>query len=258
MISACKHHFSRPMAERPGALFTGIVAMLLSTSSNVAWASGIDSARPHLNQRAVALGVSPVEDWSEDDTTGRPAPQKRPALGAWFRLSIEERQELRAFVKANFPELAKRLKNRKGVPIWFRKHVGPLVELMKATEADPERGQLMIRERRLEMQMHMLTERYRRNPQPKRRQRLERQLNKVCQEWYQVRLELRGMMISKLEERVQTLKQKHQRFKANKKEMIAREVQRQLRRADGDAPAPTADPKNEQSPVQAIPQKQSD
>lgn len=233
----------------------GIVLLLLEAAA-MAGAQSDDRRRPRGGQRTERIDSLPASAqamdrdddwflasaWDSDDEANKPPdhdrhPARRPGFGSWFRLDEDQRTELLDFVDEHFPELSRRLKNRgQRIPIWFRRHVGRLMELMEITKTDPKRGTLMIRERRLEMKMHVMTERFRRAPGPGKRNKLERELTKLCTEWYEVRLELRGMMIQELEERLDALKTRHESFRKNRETMIAREFKRQIRRAEGKGP----------------------
>jgi hypothetical protein len=151
--------------------------------------------------------------------------------GLWNRLSEDEQQDIFDFVEENFPEMSDRLESQweEGeVPTWFRRQVPGFIELMDMMDRHPEKARLMIQERKLEMKMHFLARRFAARGGDAMRQRAEKEMTRLCSEWFDVRLQLRAQMILELENRLGRLRKKHEMNTEQRDEMIAREVQRRL------------------------------
>jgi len=155
-----------------------------------------------------------------------------PAL--WRRMTPGERERVMDFIRENLPELAEHLSRGTGAfKPWMRRHIGEIVEMMEIMERDPERGELMIHERRLDMQMNRLAREYATSRDPDLRARLEKEMTRACAEWVDLRHRRREIQIQELEQRLEALRKRHERASEMREQRIEIEVARRLERAEG-------------------------
>ncbi|MFQ5462558.1 MAG: hypothetical protein ACE5E5_08020 [Phycisphaerae bacterium] len=155
-----------------------------------------------------------------------------PAL--WRRMTLGERERVMDFIRENLPELAEHFSRGPGAfKPWMRRHIGEIVEMMEMMERDPERGELMIHERRLDMQMNRLARAYATSREPDVRARVEKEMTRACAEWVDLRHRRREIQIQELEQRLEALRKRHERASEMREQRIEIEVARRLERAEG-------------------------
>ncbi len=165
-------------------------------------------------------------------TQGRDPMGAPPAL--WRRMTPAERERVMDFVHEQLPELAEHVSRGDGAfKPWMRRHIGEILEMMEMVEHDPERGALMIHERRLDIQLNRLARHYAKSREPEQRAQIEKEMTRACTEWVDLRHRRREMQIQELEQRLQTLRKRHERASEMRDQRIEFEVVKRLERAEG-------------------------
>lgn len=136
---------------------------------------------------------------------------------------------MRAFAQEHFPRMYEQLQRaEERSPKRFlrrmKKVVPHLLELMDIMETDPDRGALMIQERRLDMRIRQSASRYRSVGEEKQRSRLRRRIRESCAELFDSRQRRRALEILRLEARITELNDRHEETGAMREELIDRIV----------------------------------
>jgi len=210
-------------------LLIGLAMSLFSTA-----ASGIDD---RVQQRDRGPDRRFREEPPRFDRRNNANPDREP-MGAppalWRRMTPAEREHVMDFIRENLPELAEHFSRGPGAfKPWMRRHIGEIIEMMEIMERDPERGELMIHERRLDMQMNRLAREYATSREPKLRERLEKEMTRACAEWVDLRHRRREIQMQELEQRLEALRKRHERASEMREQRIEIEVAKRLERAEG-------------------------
>jgi hypothetical protein len=157
------------------------------------------------------------------------------------KISQQDKKKLRAFVKEHFPRMheeLQRLRDRNPQRAKTRMvHMAAgFLHLMKTMERDPEKGSLMIRERRLDMRLRNMGRQYRRVTENARRDKLETKIRSLCAEAFDLRQSLREMGTRELEARVAELRDRHREASSMRDQLIDRAVRDHLEGPPGGGP----------------------
>ncbi len=160
----------------------------------------------------------------------------RPPRGWLHRLPDEERQRLMHFIEEHFPMLYLDIERRQGGepgdgPGRLRRAIPEMLRLMDMMETDPQRGTLMIQERRIAMEIRHVMRQYRSTREEENRARLRVRLRELCTQAFDVRHQRRELEIQELEIRLNELKQRHVQTDEMRDELIDQAVKDRLDRA---------------------------
>lgn len=190
--------------------------------------------------------AAPAEGYREpEERRGEQAPRRpgfrrgpregrmAPPPGLWRRLNENEREHVQSFVEENFPRMfleLERLKNRS--PERYERRMARVAigmrELMEVMEISPERGELMLQERQLDMEIRYRVTQYRRTKGEGKRARIRRELTQLCNEAFECRHRRREFQIRELEARLQGLHRRHEQQMVMREQLIAQEVRNRL------------------------------
>jgi len=189
--------------------------------------------------------------WGEDEQ--RRAVEGRghgPGRGQGFRrnepgetpANAPRREEIEAFIHEHFPMLSVELDRvRRNNPRVherrFSRLAPQIARLMDLYRRDPPQGALLVRERRLDMEMRLLAMRFRRADNDADRDRIQRQLREAAGEFFDIRHERRSLEIQEMETRITELRERHEQAARLREPLIEREVRERLER-----PFPEAGP----------------
>ena len=152
--------------------------------------------------------------------------------GMWQRLTKEEREELNAFIEEHFPRLYIQIQDRQENPQRggrrFGRIIHEMLELMEMMQTDPERGGLMIQERRIQMDIHQIMRQHRSAKNEAKRERLRSELKELCASAFDIRHRRRALEIRELETRLDELKQRHEQAAKMRDKLIEQEVKERL------------------------------
>jgi len=169
----------------------------------------------------------------------RRADGRRPGAGGPLgnRLDPAQRELLRRFIEEHFPQMhveLERLRSEDPQKFMMRmRRIAPeMRRTMEVMEHDPERGALMIHERRLDMDLRRLARRYRHAQGDAQRERLRQRFREVCEEAIDCRHRRRAMEIRELEERITELKQRHAEADRLRDRLVREMVEERLERGE--------------------------
>ncbi len=157
----------------------------------------------------------------------------RPPPALWGRLSEQEREEVRAFVEEHFPRMYVELERlRRKNPQRFQKRMQRVVasvgELMEVMEISPERGELMLQERRLDMEIRYLSSRYKSAKDKSKREKIRKQMRELCADSFDCRHKRRAIQIREFEAKLGGLKQRHTQAQKMREQLITEQVKTRL------------------------------
>lgn len=157
-------------------------------------------------------------------------------------ISKQQRMRLKQFVKEHFPKMHEELQRlRDRNPERAKKRMVNMapgfLRLMKTMNTDPEKGSLMIRERRLDMRLRRLGHQYRRTAEDdSRRDKIEAEIRTLCAEAFDCRQAIREMGTRELEARVAELRDRHREAGSMREQLIDRAVRDHLEGPPGGDP----------------------
>lgn len=159
-------------------------------------------------------------------------PRKR-LRGLWSRLNDEERQKVLDFVEQRFPLLHEEIQNlQEAQPDRFAEKMGRLADdmrkLMDLLKFDPEKADLLIRARNLDMQIRQTTMRYRRASDDETKETLRTELREYMEEAFDLRIQHREMEVRELEARIEDLHSRVEQAKQNRDALIDRALEQRL------------------------------
>lgn len=196
-----------------------------------------------------------------DRSEARPsAPRRGPGGGPpplWSRLSEEERAEVQAFMLEHFPRMyeeMERLQERSPERYQHRMmRLAPEMRgLMDQLAENPERGGLMIEERRLDMEIRMLSGRVRRADNPDL-ERVRERMHDLCTRQFDVRHRRREMEIHELEARIGDLRQRQAEAARMRDQIIEKAVNDRME-FDEPFPEPRGHRRRGESPMPEPPE----
>jgi hypothetical protein len=146
-----------------------------------------------------------------------------------------EREKVLAFMEEHFPKMyleVERQKDRN--PDRYDRRMQRVVpemrHLMEMMETRPEHGVLIIKERRLDMEMRRLAGRYRSAEDEDKRAQLRRRMHELCTQAFDARQQRREIQIRELEARITELHERHAQADQVREKLIEQEVKERLDR----------------------------
>lgn len=179
---------------------------------------------------------------------------------SWEKMPEVERAKLLEFVKEHFPRMfveLERLRDASPQRYDFRmnRFAPELANLMDLSRQRPELAALMIRERRADMEMHLLSMRSRNAETDEEKARIRERMTQLAGDLFDARHERRAMMIRDLDSRLAEMKQRHGQAEQMRAKLIEQEVRDRLdrerpfrRRLHGQGPPDEAPPAAEERP----------
>lgn len=163
----------------------------------------------------------------------------------WNRLSAEERERIQKFMRENFPgvfeELEQmRIEHRERFERRIRRVIPDMWELMDLMEIDPDRGRLMIRERRIDIELRKLGAQYRMSKNEDDKGRLMKSMRDLGAQAFEVRHEREALEIRDIEDRLQELKDRHVAAEEERETWIEDHVQKRIEQPGEPMPPPLA------------------
>ncbi len=157
----------------------------------------------------------------------------RPPPALWGRLSEQERQDVRSFVEENFPRMYVELERlKRNNPQRYQKRMQRVAagvgELMEVMAISPERGELMLQERRLDMEIRYLSTRYKSVKNKEKREKIRKQMRELCANSFDCRHKRRAIQIREFEAKLGGLKQRHKEAQKMREQLITEEVKNRL------------------------------
>jgi len=158
----------------------------------------------------------------------RGGPEGKPPLRP---MTDDEINKLIDFAKVHFPEVADHLQQlRKDDPQEFRRalrRMWPRLMIMKETfDRDPQLGNLMIEDHKLEQQIHGKVRDYRQQRDPNNKQKIGDELRQLLGQQFDIRLQRRRLELADLQKRLQEQSQRLDTWAAKKQENIQRQFDR--------------------------------
>lgn len=152
---------------------------------------------------------------------GRRGPRHEPMPEA-------QRDAVLAFVEEHFPEMHRRLAGIRHRPALFEhrlRRIGHgMRELMETMKRNPELGESMIEERKLDMRIRRTVMRYRDAEDPENKEQLMGKLRDSCANIVDLRFKRHEMQIEELEQRLARLKARHERAAQRRDEEIEKSL----------------------------------
>lgn len=137
---------------------------------------------------------------------------------------------LREFIRENFPLLHEELEKRRELlgdradrKLW--RAIGEMRELMEISEISPERGRLLIAERRAEMVLRKLGARYRLADSDSKRDEIRLQMKEQSAVIFDARQQRHALEIQDLRTRLTELQQRHAEAAERRDQLIAELVE---------------------------------
>ena len=186
-----------------------------------------------------------LDDQAELDDREPPPPQRGfgpggPPIGPdgpWFELSQAQKRELLAFIEEQFPVMARELESLKEQrPEVFNRRLRRIApdmhRLMDTMRTDPERAQLLIQERKLELRIRLATRRHHLSTDDEEKAALRVELRGLLGEMFDCRRQRRELEIHDLEGRIAELKAELASMKTRRERIIERQLQDHLDRPE--------------------------
>lgn len=252
------HSFCRLMVTLAVTSATGATSVA-SAAPDLAGASAAAGATHLQNALLVLTGVSvataPAATRSEDDPQGpddrragrrwgrperRPdepgppgAPEYRPGDRPALHPTPEQLDRVLEFMEEYFPDQFDRLEELKlRHADLFRQRVRRMAprifELIHTMEQDPELGELMAREYRLEAEIRELARRYRGSKDADFKNQARQELRQLIEANFDVQVQRQYMQIERLEQRIVRQRQRLEREAEHRDSVIIRRVNRLL------------------------------
>lgn len=147
-----------------------------------------------------------------DDHDGGPGhPGDRPEPIRWEQLPDLEKHKIEKFMEEHIPRVymeLQKLKDR-SVERYNRRmsHVAPeMKRIMDMMRTDPQRGELMLRERKVQVEIRMTAMQYHNATDDAKRQQLKARLVDLCTQAFECQTQRRQMEVKDLEARLSGLK----------------------------------------------------
>lgn len=185
-------------------------------------------------------------DRMRGDRPGRRGP--RGGFGApppplWERFSEEEREQVMSFIAENFPLAGRELEGlRERSPRRFERrmaHMAPdMLRLMEAVHEDPKKGQLLIDERRTEMEIRVRAMRYRLATDPEEKERMEAELRKLVETMFDLKLARRNYELEELAARIGEVRGSIEQMRESRDEIVEKHFSELLDRIESGEDGP--------------------
>ena len=167
--------------------------------------------------------------WPDEPPPSRwipPLDDDRP----WLALPREERSELLAFMREHFPAVAEELEYLKeDRPELFERRLRRMApefrRLMDIMRSDPQRGQLMIQERKLDLRIRLVVRQVHLVDDNSQKAELREQLRELLGEAFDCRLKRRELEVRSLEARIAELKAELSSLTVRRERIIERQLE---------------------------------
>lgn len=177
--------------------------------------------------------------------SGRGDPLRRGQAGSdrdapplWDRINDTQRRRLRAFVQEHFPEMYAELewleahrpaqaKNR------MRRFAPDMFRLHRLLQDHPRQARLAIKERRLDLQVHVRVRDYWASDSEIDRAELRDEIAERMESLFDVRLQRRKIEVERLRKRLEGLERRLEHAQENRETMIERQLAEKLDQRPG-------------------------
>jgi len=144
-----------------------------------------------------------------DDRPGRHGGP--PDMIRWESLPDPEKHQIEKFMEENVPRIYMELQGLKsGNPERYNRRMSRVApemkRLMDVMRADPQRGELMLKERKVQVEIRITTAQYHKATDEARRQQLKARLVDLCTQAFDCQTQRRQMEVKDLEARLSGLK----------------------------------------------------
>lgn len=161
----------------------------------------------------------------------------RGPMSLFARLTPREKQEMEAFMREHFPRLFEQAERTRDVNpqryLRLMTRLTPEMQgLMDLMATDPERGALLIEERRLDAEIRMAARRAQVAGDDEKNAQARLRLNELAGRLFDVRHQRRAMEIRELEARVLELKARHEEAARMRQKSIDRMIEERLEPPD--------------------------
>lgn len=195
-----------------------------------------------------------MDDWRGDRPGKRmrgDRPGRRGARGGfgapppplWERFSDQEREQVMGFVAEHFPFAGRELESlRERSPRRFERrmaHMAPeMLRLMEAVHEDPKKGQLLIDERRTEMEIRLRAMRYRLTTDPEEKVQVEAELRKLVEKMFDLKLARRNYELEELAARIGQVRGSIEQMRESREEIVEKHFNELLDRIESGEDGP--------------------
>ncbi len=154
-----------------------------------------------------------------------------PAL--WKKMSEQDRTRIQNFLEEHFPKMYLELERlQESHPERYARRIRRVVpdmwHMMEVLQSHPQRGQLMIQERRLDMDIWRVARRHRASDDVDKQSGLQAKMRELCEQVFDCRHRRRELQIQELETRIIELKQRHAQAAGLREKLIEQEVKERL------------------------------
>jgi hypothetical protein len=171
---------------------------------------------------------------------GRPGDQRPPPI-RWDELPEPQRREIERFMEEHFPAVyleLQKLKDRNPQRYVRRMAVvaPQMHRMMDVIRTDPQRGALLIRERKTQMEMRLTVAQYHRATDEAQRRKLREKLEDLAAQAFDSQNQRREMEVRDLETRLSDLRARLQESQRLRPDLIRQRVDNLLERPPPNAP----------------------
>ncbi|MCC7292480.1 MAG: hypothetical protein IT449_10520 [Phycisphaerales bacterium] len=156
-----------------------------------------------------------------------------PSVRDWRHMAARERRALEAFIQQNFPEVWNEVQplqagDNRAYNTRMEKLAVELVPIMEEQAENAPRTEILIREKQLEYRIQVLVGEFLQNKDEQRRDKLRQKLRELMSKQFDAAQERRRLDISRLEERLLSLKKLMDEKSRNRDGIIERQVEARL------------------------------
>lgn len=156
-----------------------------------------------------------------------------PSVRDWRHMAARERRALEAFIEQNFPEVWNEVQplqahDNRAYNTRMEKLAVELVPIMEEQAENAPRTEILIREKQLEYRIQELVNEFLQNKDEQRREKIRQKLREMMSKQFDAAQERRRLDISRLEERLLSLKKLMDEKSRNREGIIERQVEARL------------------------------
>ncbi|MBI5288822.1 MAG: hypothetical protein HY873_07605 [Chloroflexi bacterium] len=156
-----------------------------------------------------------------------------PSVRDWRHMAARERRALEAFIQQNFPEVWNEVQplqagDNRAYNTRMEKLAAELVPIMEEQAENAPRTEILIREKQLEYRIQELVNEFLQNKDEQRRDKIRQKLRELMSKQFDAAQERRRLDISRLEERLLSLKKLMDEKSRNRDGIIERQVEARL------------------------------
>ncbi|MEK6675737.1 MAG: hypothetical protein AABZ47_08790 [Planctomycetota bacterium] len=194
------------------------------TSFSRGYAQGPENRGPHERDEMLRGDRGPGDELFPD----RPDMwlDRRPPP---FEMTEVERNQLREFIREHFPIISEELDRlRDRTPELYERRLRRIApemrRLFELVRSDPQRGLLMIQERKLDMQVRLIARRYHMARDDQERAELRFEVRKKAEQLFDLRRQRRELEIQELETRITDLRNRLKETALRREQVIDEDV----------------------------------